>query len=157
MFFLLPVSHEESSARRLPLVSLLLVAINVLVFFGVQQLYEPPLQAPVERAISTVYEHAAARPYLQVRCHVLQITHHEVERAPLPVDVDRDEVAEAQAELDGLCASAERALYTLPTFRFGDTPGRGGAPIWRCHCPRPRAPPPLPPQSVGPARHSPRA
>jgi hypothetical protein len=60
---LLPIKHENMSARRLPVVTLALIAINVLVFLGTYSTIEE--QAPqLGKARAHILLLAAAHPEL---------------------------------------------------------------------------------------------
>lgn len=122
VFFITPITHEESTGRRFPVVSAALVALNVVVFVLMLVDKRPERRAidAIERAQTFMMQHA----YVSVDCHALSGLRHQP--GPVPDSVDEDEEAAAQATMSALCQEADKALYALPTHRFGDVPARGG-------------------------------
>lgn len=121
--FIVPISHENMEARRWPVVTTAIVALNVLVF--VATIF---LGADAERSASgaarAVSEYGASHAYLEVRCR-WGLDSPPPHEAP-PEGLAADAIADQQAELDGLCATFEGAMAKVPNFAYGDVPARGG-------------------------------
>jgi membrane associated rhomboid family serine protease len=122
VFFITPIAHEQSTGRRFPVISAALVVLNLAVFVGML-VYKRP-EARATDAIGRAQTYMMKHSYVAVDCHALAPLGHKP--GPVPPGVDDDERREAQATMSALCAEADKALYALPTHRFGDVPARGG-------------------------------
>jgi membrane associated rhomboid family serine protease len=133
---LIPIGQENNVVRRHPWVSLVLIALNFLVFFATALGEEGPRRAAIERLVAVV-EYLGEHPYLappasiatrlgdeflteldKVRSQWAQAGH-----SPRP-----ELVAQEQAQLDGLAEEALAALRALPSQRFGYVPAEPRVP-----------------------------
>jgi membrane associated rhomboid family serine protease len=96
---LIPIGHEDQQVRRLPWVTILLVAANVLVFLYTNQVAQQQA-AETRQRVQEVVRYAADRPYLRVS--------EELRRVILPgpprADLSSETVAREQARLDEMLA-----------------------------------------------------
>ncbi len=120
---IVPIAHHENTARRWPLIALLLVLANVAVHVGLL-VFSSSIEMAVNVALSDAVKYAEPRPYLAAPC--LEILGDKRVPGRPPSDLGDADLAEEQAEMARLCAAVDAGLSGLPTFRFGDVPKRGG-------------------------------
>ncbi len=131
MFVLLPYQHDQMSVKRLPWVSIVIFALNVLVFaFTHGDALDAQRRA--EQALEPVYSYWAANPFVK-------ITPAFDARFPKPVSNLRrivgtalepphpDILARQQAQFEQLIAAAVDAADSGPYARWGFVPSQPSA------------------------------
>lgn len=128
---LIPIAQEESTVRRLPYVSLALIALNAVFFTLSAVLFDANETLARVRIIGRqITEHLAARPYLQVPQEVAPFLEDEFlealrdARASMPGEPPPSLREADQARLDELGREMAAALDQLPARRFGYVPAR---------------------------------
>ena len=96
---LIPIGHEDQQVRRLPWMTILLVAANVLVFLFTNQIAQQQASETRQR-VQEVVRYAAERPYLRVSDELRRV----VPPAPPRADLSPETVAREQARLDEMMA-----------------------------------------------------
>lgn len=130
MFILLPTGHEQSTVRRLPWVTIVLIALNLLAFvvIGLQGVSN---QKTSERQLKGVFEYWIERPYLRIppallsetlspgdQQQVIMIREASQHGAP----EDPEELARQQNELDRLAQNALAGRKKHPFWSWGLIP-----------------------------------
>jgi membrane associated rhomboid family serine protease len=122
MFIIFPTGHEQVTARRWPVVTVLLVVANFLVFLALKPL-EASRSAEAERLLGGAIEQLEAHPALMPPpCLQAHLT-----------DSGREQLAEArskgaratpaeQAILDELCERVDAAVRRVPSYHYGYRP-----------------------------------
>src|SRR4051812_47335557 len=125
---IIPVAQEDSTVRRTPWVSLVLIALNAIVFGLSPLLFDSrTTEAEIERlaqgAAATLYRSpylrvpAALEPYLTDKFEAELNARRERVRLP-----KRDVQEAEQKELDDLGRQLRTATEALPAQRFGFIP-----------------------------------
>ena len=96
---LIPIGHEDQQVRRLPWMTILLVAANVLVFLFTNQVAQQQA-AETRQRVQEVVRYAAERPYLRVSEELRRV----VPPSPPRADLSPETVAQEQARLDDMLA-----------------------------------------------------
>ena len=96
---LIPIGHEDQQVRRLPWMTILLVAANVLVFLFTNQIAQQQASETRQR-VQEIVRYAAERPYLRVSDELRRV----VPPAPPRADLSPETVAREQARLDEMMA-----------------------------------------------------
>ena len=92
---LIPIGHEDQQVRRLPWMTILLVAANVLVFLFTNQIAQQQATETRQR-VQEIVRYAAERPYLRTSDDLRRV----VPPAPPRADLSPETVAREQARLD---------------------------------------------------------
>lgn len=122
MFLLLPTGHEETTARRWPLVSIGLVVVNLLVFVLLLPLEKHrtlEAEIPYSLAVEQLQKHPYLSPPPLLRDRLSDKDKQVLERAREKVPVPP---AAEQARLDELATVAEAAIARIPSFHYGYRP-----------------------------------
>ena len=96
---LIPIGHEDQQVRRLPWMTILLVAANVLVFLFTNQVAQQQA-AETRQRVQEVVRYAAERPYLKVSDDLRRV----VPPSPPRADLSPETVAQEQARFDDMLA-----------------------------------------------------
>jgi membrane associated rhomboid family serine protease len=96
---LIPIGHEDQQVRRLPWMTILLVAANVLVFLFTNQIAQQQAGETRQR-VQEVVRYAAERPYLRVSDDLRRV----VPPAPPRAELSPETVAREQARFDEMLA-----------------------------------------------------
>ena len=140
---LIPIGHEQTEVRRVPWVTLALVAACVLSFLYArhqQSALEPQLQA----ARGEIFEYFSAHPYLELGPRVEQILFEgaDAERRKAAIQAMRDahrefvfgfQIRDEQARLGELSGELLSLFDSHPFQRWGLTPGRQTPVGWLAH------------------------
>ncbi len=118
---LIPLGHDEQQVARLPWVTILLVAANVLVFLFTSHFADQHVATTRDR-LREVLRYANEHPYLQIPPDIQAA----VRRAPLPTELSPDTVAEQQARLDALWDELTAEMEDSLFRKFGYTPSKPG-------------------------------
>jgi membrane associated rhomboid family serine protease len=94
---LIPIGHEDQQVTRLPWVTILLVAANVLVFLLTNQVVQQQA-AETRQRIEEIVRYANEHPYLRVQPEIRRV----VPSVPPRTDLDPDGVAQEQSRLDAM-------------------------------------------------------
>lgn len=119
---IVPISHENQEARRWPVVTIAIVAINVLVFVATL-FVGADAEHEAARIAKEVSSYQADHPYLEVKCRGIQSVG---KRTSPPAELALDILDEEQATLDASCARYDAAAAQVPNVAYGDVPARGG-------------------------------
>lgn len=122
MFIIFPTGHEQTTARRWPIICTFLVASNLLIFVLLRPV-EHARALDVERPFSQAVELLVRHPYLTPP-PLLAARLSPRERARLAEERARVElIPEGEQErLDELAAAAQLALTRVPSHRYGYRP-----------------------------------
>lgn len=121
MFFVFPLAHESQSARRWPLVTIVLVLLCA-VFFLITTFGFSAQERAVMVAVDRVKAFEATHSQAGLEdCDVREQVRHAT--SPQPRAAVDDPL---EAEHDALCRSIGAAVGKLPVFAYGDVPARGG-------------------------------
>lgn len=132
MFILIPTGHEHDTVRRLPWVTIVLIALNVLVFLLVG-LQGSGAEERAVRRLERVFEYWAKRPYLQIPPALLRenLSPREQEQVKMLREAfqhaapeDAEERAREQAELNRLAQEAIATRDEHPAWSWGLIPAR---------------------------------
>ena len=140
---LIPIGHEQTEVRRVPWLTLALVAACVLSFLYArhqQSALEPQLQA----ARGEIFEYFSAHPYLELGPRVEQILFEgaDAERRTAAIQAMRDahrefvfdfQIRDEQARLDELSGELIALFDSHPFQRWGLTAGRQTPVGWLAH------------------------
>lgn len=96
---LIPIGHEDQQVRRLPWMTVLLVAANVLVFLFTNQIAQQQA-AETRQRVQEIVRYAAERPHLRVSDELRRVVPPGLPRAELSSET----VAREQARLDDMLA-----------------------------------------------------
>ena len=121
--FVVPLAHEDAEARRWPIVTSVLIAVNVLVFV-LCSFAERAAVPRVEALENEVAAYAEAHPYLRAPEAIAGVpidmrSGWGAPRPPAGADVEDE-----QRHLDALVVELEGAIEDLPARRFGFVPRR---------------------------------
>ena len=94
---LIPIGHEDQQVTRLPWVTILLVAANVLIFLLTNQIVQQQA-AETRQRVEQLVRYANEHPYLRVAPEMRDM----VPSAPPRTDLDPDMVAQEQSRLDAM-------------------------------------------------------
>jgi membrane associated rhomboid family serine protease len=125
---IVPISHEDQQARRWPIVTTLILALNLVCFVWTSFLSTDAEDA-VDRAGHAFLAYQEAHPSSKVKCRYVEARPAPPppprETAESPVMPTEDDPA-AEDEGAALCANLEKAVEALPRMAWGDVPARGG-------------------------------
>jgi len=131
---LIPIAQEDNLVRRVPWVSIAILALNFAVFLGTNWAGAHSDQR-VSDAIQRYFQYLDERPQLQLAPDLASQMppdlRAEVERRRMQALGDLDEsdaerIPQQQAELDARARTLREALDSAPARRFGYIPARGG-------------------------------
>jgi len=94
---LIPIGHEDQQVTRLPWVTILLVAANVLIFLLTNQVVQQQA-AETRQRVEEIVRYANEHPYLRVPAEM----RGAVPSVPPRTDLDPDMVAQEQTRLDAM-------------------------------------------------------
>jgi len=123
VFFLLPLAHERSTARRLPLIALLLCLLCFAITFMLE-VGGKDLGANAKQRMDDLISFEDQHPWL-APCAIGGVK-PLVNGIQRPADVSDADYIRDTAALADLCQSAQSELEKLPAFKYGDVPARGG-------------------------------
>ncbi len=119
---LIPIGHEDQQVTRLPWVTILLVAANVVVFLLTSQSAQQHAAVTRERA-QQIVRYATEHPYLRMPPEIRPL----VTPAPPQTDLSAEIVAEQQSRLDAMLDELKSATKDSTLRRFGYTPAEPSA------------------------------
>jgi membrane associated rhomboid family serine protease len=114
---LIPIGHEDQRVTRLPWVTILLVAVNVVVFLLTDQIVHRQ-SVETRRRMEEIVRYASDHPYLNVPPAIRSI----VPSSPPRTDLSLDTILSEQARLDAMWAEFEAATKHNLFRRFGYIP-----------------------------------
>lgn len=122
---IIPIRQQNSVVRRIPWVSVVLVALNTLVFFATA-LASSGLRQELNERAEAVAAYALDHPYLSLSAEMDELLdlseEMEEARGQMAGLPGGEQVAREQGELNRLCAELKEALGRLPIRRFGFVP-----------------------------------
>jgi len=130
MFFIFPTGHEQATVRRLPWVTIGIIALNVVLFLVVG-LQASSLEKRIARQFERVFQYWMEHPYLQVPPALLHenLSPRDRERVKLLREAfqqaapeDAEERARQQDELNRLAQEALATRDEHPYFSWGLIP-----------------------------------
>lgn len=125
MFLIFPTGHEQTTARRLPWITIGLVVINLLVFIGLRPAEERAdreFQRQLDESVTYLKHH----PYLKPPPLLAELLSKRDLAAleQLRSELKEPPPATEQATLDDYVAAAETALSRAPSRRYGYIPAQ---------------------------------
>ena len=119
---LIPIGHDQSTVRRMPWVTLGIMAACGVAF--VLTLIAPGDEPAVREAELRAVEYAVAHPYLELEPQLKGYLYHAMRQrgGDDPPAPDSERLAAEQAELDRLTAAFFQARDRLPYWRWGVVP-----------------------------------
>ena len=121
MFFIFPLAHESQSARRWPLVTLVLVALCT-VFFLVTTFGSSVQERAAMVAVDNVTAFEARHAELDLSCDIRGQVRRAAAVQPPPPVFDEP----VRAEHGAMCRAVGAAVRRLPPFVYGDVPAAAG-------------------------------
>ncbi len=130
MFILIPTGHEQATVRRLPWVTITIIALNVVLFLGVG-LKAASIERRATRQLERVFEYWREHPYLQMPPELLResLSPREQEQLKMIREAfqhaapeDAEERAHQQDELNRLAQEAFASRDEHPFFSWGLIP-----------------------------------
>ena len=130
MFILIPTGHEQATVRRLPWVTITLIALNVVLFLGVG-LKAASIERRAIRQLERVFEYWRKHPYLQIPPALLResLSPREQEQVKRLREAfqqaapkDAEEREHQQGELNRLAQEAFATRDEHPFFSWGLIP-----------------------------------
>jgi membrane associated rhomboid family serine protease len=123
---LIPLTHENTTARRWPIVTTTIV-VACLACFLVTLTAQQGARDAIENRGQIAADYWQSHPYLQLRPPLDQLAARGLLRAKHaePPPSDPDDLAVQQKYLDDRCADVEVLLDSMPARRFGVIPAAG--------------------------------
>jgi membrane associated rhomboid family serine protease len=120
---LLPIGSDQTTVRRMPWVSLTIIALCLLAF--IVTLIAPGDEAAIVEAEIRAVEYAVEHPYLELDDQLKGYRYHSMRQRTgddPPPPASGETLRAEQAELDGLVAGYFAARNELPFWRWGLVP-----------------------------------
>lgn len=131
---LIPIAQENNVVRRVPWVSIAILALNFVVFLGVNAA-ESGHQRRVEQALQRFFEYLERHPQLEIAPELagrlrpdllVQLEQRRDEALGELDEREQERLGQQQAELDALARALVESLEASPARRLGYIPARGG-------------------------------
>jgi membrane associated rhomboid family serine protease len=131
---LIPIAQEDNVVRRVPWVSIAILALNFVVFLGLSAA-ESGQQGRVEQALQRFFAYLEKHPQLEVAPELaerlrpdllMQLEQHRDAALRELDELQQERLAQDQAELDTLARALLEAIESAPARRLGYIPARGG-------------------------------
>jgi len=120
---LIPIGHEDQQVTRLPWVTILLVAANVLIFLLTNQIVQQQA-AETRQRVEQLVRYANEHPYLRVAPEMRDM----VPSAPPRTDLDPDMVAQEQSRLDAMWDELKSGASPSVFRTYGYIPAKPSLP-----------------------------
>ncbi len=116
---LIPIGHEDQQVARLPWITIVLVAVNVLIFLFTNQAVQQQATEMHERAQELI-RYTNEHPYLHLPPEIRRTS----PSAPAPADLAPEVIAEQQARLDAMLDEVKSGPKHGVFQSFGYVPAR---------------------------------
>lgn len=132
---IIPISHESNEVRRLPWVSFIIILMCLVIHFFVSKSMDR-INSDVKRDLKHYFVYFMNHPYLNINEKIksmLNIDETVLDkvksiyegRAEIP---DQDTVLDEQKELNRIGSLMLKSVGTIPFYKWGYIPARGGIP-----------------------------